>query len=102
MTNRSANQTSPQQQPTGDHTPGPWKAKLNKLGTKAKISGKGWIYFARVWVSVEGEPSCEGNANAALIIAAPDLLKACEDCMENRGDWAALMGDAIRKARGQS
>lgn len=34
--------------------------------------------------------------------AAPALLAACKDCMENRGDWAASMAAAIAKAEGRS
>lgn len=41
------------------------------------------------------------EGDATLYAAAPDLLRACEDCMENRGDWAAVMGAAISKARGK-
>lgn len=38
---------------------------------------------------------------AHLVSAAPDLLAACQDCMENRGDWGAAMGAAIAKATGR-
>lgn len=37
---------------------------------------------------------------AHQLAAAPDLLRACEDCMENRGDWGGAMNAAIAKARG--
>jgi len=78
-------------------SPGPWEARTGEqawgdLGLIAEVSDgldghEG--YFQEIAI-----------ANTRLIAAAPDLLQACEDCMENRGDWAAVMGAAIEKARG--
>jgi hypothetical protein len=41
------------------------------------------------------------GSDVNLIAAAPDLLQACEDCMEDRGDWGAKMFAAIQKAKGE-
>jgi hypothetical protein len=60
------------------HTPGPWQLSRNQRNTKARISGKEWEWFARIWVSIDGEPSPEGEANARLIAAAPDMLAALQ------------------------
>lgn len=69
----------------GKHTPGPWPLKV----TDQVESGKNWQYVhfdggpslltdpARGWV--EGDPEREVSvANARLVVAAPDLLAACE------------------------
>ena len=64
-------------------TPGPWDMEIKthaKSGSRsARISGGAWFDFARVWCSTEGiyqgqVDSAEGQANARLIAAAPDLL----------------------------
>lgn len=64
------------------HTPGPWRSERSKGGLKAKISGENWNYFAKVWIATNGEVCADGEANARLIVAAPDLLAACESAVE--------------------
>jgi len=39
--------------------------------------------------------------HAQLFAAAPDLLAACKDMMEGRGDWGARIAEAIAKAEGR-
>lgn len=59
------------------HAPGPWIAKVHNRGiqqveTKDSIV----IHWTGFDASDFGNPTCE--ANARLIAAAPDLLRACE------------------------
>ena len=64
------------------HTPGPWKQYPILSGSE---NDKGFhVTAARVWIAEvspvikneRGDASEEGKANAALIVAAPDLLAA--------------------------
>jgi hypothetical protein len=71
------------------HTPGPWKAgtarRSSNFGDMAAfVHGPGPAKIAKVW---SGDPSDETNgnkaeANARLIAAAPDLLEALKDIVE--------------------
>lgn len=78
------------------HTPGPWHVGIGNTN---------YCYFVGDDPNLSAE---ETKANARLISAAPDLLAACEACMEfwdNDGPvWAgaevvADMREAIRKAK---
>ena len=63
-------------------TPGPWIIRRGASNMKGIISGFRWSGFAKVYLSIkDGNPSdrAEGEANAALIAAAPELLVALED-----------------------
>ena len=65
------------------HTPGPWRADIScdKTGAPQKcwwISAKGDVDIGET--SGEKRPD-EEAANALLIAAAPDLLKACKDVL---------------------
>lgn len=73
-------------------TPGPWEAtrKVHKSGTvSVRFSGENWADFARVWVRSSGCESAnqEGEANARLIAAAPDLAA---EVLRLRAELAAL------------
>ena len=62
------------------HTPGPWttiEAKNFYLGYPGtvEIHAPDWDALAVVHVETNGKPSEEGEANARLITAAPDLLE---------------------------
>lgn len=62
------------------HTPGPWTLlSPNKKGYRYLRTDR-WSKFARVVTILEGSESedPEGLANALLITAAPDMLKALE------------------------
>lgn len=60
-------------------TKGPWNLEMpKKKKNYAKLSGDGWLLFAKICVRIKGhkEPDEEGLANAKLIAAAPDLFEA--------------------------
>lgn len=94
------------------YTPGPWTIKRSPGGRKVHISGGHWFKFARVWVSVMGETSDEGLANAGLIVAAPDLLEAAKLALDEMQrtiatrdaftDAVDALDAAIAKAEGRS
>lgn len=70
------------------HTLGPWRFGNTRYGllTAEVVGNDGARVTAAVWVrrmkagtkAHETEPWPEGEGNAHLIIAAPDLLDACE------------------------
>jgi hypothetical protein len=66
------------------HTPGPWA--LNTDGPFAYLNGNPnaacpWFKFASVVVRVNDEPCLEGEANARLIAAAPELLRVARNML---------------------
>lgn len=65
------------------HTPGPWIIEDITDDGQSVISAasKNWIDFARVWVVTDESTDKEGEANARLIAAAPELLEALKDVM---------------------
>jgi hypothetical protein len=96
------------------HTPGPWEVGRhheNTSNTPAHyaISQYGELYdHAHVFAANDGG---EGKANARLISAAPELLKACKEAMlfidelKNHGidHWTgeSKLWQAINKAEGR-
>lgn len=79
-----------------EHTPGPWTA-----GPASSIVGQ--AVMAGI-VMVAAVPS--GEANAALIAAAPDLLAACKALLSHPAMKASPFAildarDAIAKAEGR-
>jgi hypothetical protein len=83
-------------------SPGPWSARSDPchFDSLTDIYDADDRLIARTCgMTPEDFPVMEPNTR--LIAAAPDLLRACEDCMEDRGDWVAVMFDAISKARGE-
>jgi len=56
------------------HTPGPWRAWHDSYGRFQIMAGGLPLSPSR-----EGAQPGEGEANAALIASAPDLLAACEE-----------------------
>ena len=95
------------------HTPGPWYAEKKNVhtGSVATCHWDGedwWEVYSLNWADGSAE------ANARLIAAAPDLLEALEEALEDWGDdhfdeeypyrieWADKARAAIRKARGKT
>ena len=71
-------------------TPGPWSVRLSKSGypyqivaprESDKAAGRVGSAITR-WGSISLPSSEEGQANARLIAAAPDLLAALQDALE--------------------
>ena len=78
----------------GKHTPGPWQ--LNDLSVESSSEGK-WIACTD---SHMGNDLCEDQANARLISAAPELLKAAQDLLQGYTAARALkIQEAIKKAK---
>ena len=82
-------------------TPGPWHA--------SRCYFTGQLHHIEVNAESEGIAVCQSEANAHLIAAAPDLLRACELALAHvpRSDDApdggihGLMERAIAKAKGE-
>lgn len=67
---------------TPQHTPGPWQLgeEGGILEGHTPIDAAGWEGLAQVVTKMEFDGyNAEGQANARLIAAAPDLLAALED-----------------------
>lgn len=66
------------------HTPGPWLIGKRSPGGYSLINADGWQSLARVVTVMEGDnrPFAEGVANARLIAAAPDLLEALKELLD--------------------
>ena len=83
------------------HTPGPWKVKINGIDIIAVGDTEETSPLARVnlaWSDID-----TAKANARLIAAAPELLKACRVAIETFDDDAPGAGDtekgALRRLR---
>lgn len=62
------------------HTKGPWTTSASKRG-QTHLNGLNWSKFAKVVTRLRGtalDDACnnEGNANARVMAAAPELLEA--------------------------
>lgn len=91
------------------HTPGPWEVRPG-----AGLGLHSWT----IWATSEGryigriDDNDQGEANARLIAAAPDLLAACREALdlleersatdERAAYLAQHMADAIAKAEGRA
>ena len=93
------------------HTKGPWRIQeqIDKETGMVYLSGHNWIGFAGIIVEMDGGlPSKEGQANARLIAAAPELLEACKALYNAKGNQSRLKKalikaqSAIAKAEEQS
>lgn len=93
--------------PTGDqsaaiaaHTPGPWA--IHPDSPFEVMMDDGDVCPLVATVAADNATSLvQAMADARLIAAAPDLLAACKDMMEGRGDWGARIAEAIAKAEGR-
>lgn len=92
------------------HTPGPWKWWTTHEGSHRINPEEGGLVIASC--DTRNPFSYEQEANARLIAAAPDLLKACKALLDVYGELHALydIGDcdasdaariAIAKAEGK-
>jgi hypothetical protein len=101
-----------------NHTPGPWIAEVHATLDDAKAVAGGFDWAedwrwqsppASVWLASEGGitglPGCVETiaANAHLIAAAPDLLKALESIIKYEMTESTLHDalSAIAKAKGE-
>lgn len=94
------------------HSPGPWGLRRSKNGTRMLVDScvdaynLRWEEFASVVVRMDGvsEDNREGLANARLIAAAPDMLKALKAIYEasEDGEIDDIAISAIYKAEGQN
>ncbi len=80
------------------NTPGPWAIHPDSPFEIMMDDGDVCPLIATVCDNTLDER--QAIADARLISAAPDLLAACQDYMENRGDWGARIAEAIAKATG--
>ena len=87
----------------GEHTPGPWTAKIYERHHVVVIHSGAWDEVATV--DLAAMPDAE--ADARLIAAAPDLLALLEKLIDiegpqpGTGEWANEVQAAIKKARGE-
>lgn len=97
------------------HTPGPWKVEVGGSDRDIIVSDKGGRTIAETNASCypydDGLPDMfvpEALANAHLIAAAPEMLRALQACrarMMNDGyhsDEIEMADDAIAKAEGRT
>lgn len=89
------------------HTKGPWHLCAIENGYIGISSDKGnWWSFAKVAVESCNAPDDVGIANAHLIVAAPELLEALEQLVDQAerhgavGVWYDEARAAISKAKG--
>lgn len=72
------------------HTPGPWKAE--QAGADWFITGQDRDDDPYSGTVVFMDAGVNGEANARLIAATPDLLAACEDAANRIYTWHAMGG----------
>lgn len=81
------------------HTPGPWEiGRTNGGKVKIYAAGRG-DDWSKWWIAqpLSARPK-ERDANARLIAAAPDLLKALKDVLEYMPSITAFQRERIRRA----
>jgi hypothetical protein len=90
------------------HTPGPWKMGFNLTNEQAIIGKDGVVVADASWYGGSGcELSIDNPADAKLIAAAPELLEALRQIVEQHGQWnngiwaANIACAAIAKATGE-
>ena len=80
--------------------PGPWVTGertngYRKIDTYGSQHADPHYGLAKVVVEIDGEPYKRGEANAALIAAAPDLYEALADIMGNEKFHTMIGGNPI-------
>lgn len=87
------------------HTPGPWNLELGRDGAPRGLKGPAEVEHRNIvnWNGFASPTKQVSMANARLIAAAPDLLRALE-CLLEMGHAKAgdLARAAIAKARGEA
>ena len=96
------------------YTPGPWRVNESKISGKDNISDLTEIVgpqrngSQRLIAKMYGCALPEGQANARLIAAAPELLEVCEALLAlnntlvvelSESDWLKYKREAERKAK---
>ena len=84
------------------HTPGPWRVwkspgstwEICETENRGRHSHCASIQVANAWEK-------EGPHNAALIAAAPSLLKACAAALAGYPGWQKMIHDAYVEATGE-
>ena len=84
-----------------EHTPGPWDIYDGHDGQLGhyNIDAAGAHGAAKQVIAVTIDHREVDAANARLIAAAPQLLRALEDVAAQRGDWLGAANSAIAQAR---
>jgi hypothetical protein len=85
------------------HTPGPWKAHFEEayFVTGPDLGRVAMMMNLKGALGLRGRRSGdESAANARLIAAAPDLLKACAATLAGYPGWQTMIQDAHDKATG--
>lgn len=87
------------------YTPGPWKATKNTAYWQIDSEHDGQIGDACISQFIEGNTD-GGEANAKLMSAAPELLEAAQNALENcvdliGTDEGKALEAAIKKALGE-
>lgn len=87
---------------SAQHTPGPWKLLHH---TAPQHDGDRAVYGPnnKLICDMNGGPNdnSETLANASLIAAAPDMLKALKMALEETEGWGHYVTVAISKAEGR-
>lgn len=95
---------------TVNHTPGPWEIARSSQGYPYQIrapkghAGPGGIRDVTRWAAIGLPSSAEGEANARLIAAAPELLAALQEAVRLYQSYGLVAnclptGDWINKTR---
>jgi hypothetical protein len=83
-------------------TPGPWTVSVKKhnriCGPDGVIIAETWRPPARAKKGYNFAAWAQAHANATLVAAAPDLLRALKYCVIERSEWLEEARAAIAKA----
>lgn len=74
------------------HTPGPWRVAGLNVGSESNLVVASCYRDSDESVVMRPKTNEECLANARLIAAAPDLLKACKQAAQCLKDWIQTTG----------
>jgi hypothetical protein len=82
------------------HTPGPWKIEDGEPNSQIVyiVESDGESTIGEIDLSGDGIDEEIGQANARLIASAPDMLEALRAAQDAKGDWRAIVDEAIAQA----